>query len=243
MVGHSRATFPGQGDQASRCGTCAHSEFCDALSRSQAADQFGGGRSRQFFGAAPGKQIVAHGRATSDVYVLCVGWAFRYLQLRDGRRQIIKFLLPGDLLSPELVLDAVPQTSVKALTAVQVAAFSRTDIQAEGGDRDLGWTVTRSLIDDGRDLNRLLAVVAQMDAETRIAHLLLHLMRRIATKSVIREECYLLPIRQQHIADTVGLTTVHVSRVLGGFRERGILTLARGELQVFDREGLERLAF
>ncbi|MFX5237466.1 helix-turn-helix domain-containing protein, partial [Acinetobacter baumannii] len=75
----------------------------------------------------------------------------------------------------------------------------------------------------------------------RIAHLLLHLMRRIATRSVIREQRYPFPLRQQHIADAVGLTPVHVSRVFSLFRERGIVELSEGALQVFNLTELERI--
>jgi CRP/FNR family transcriptional regulator len=83
--------------------------------------------------------------------------------------------------------------------------------------------------------------LGQRSAEERIAQLLLHLMQRIAARNVIREQRYPLPLRQQHIADAVGLTPVHVSRVLSLFRERGLLELSEGVLQVFNLPELERI--
>jgi CRP-like cAMP-binding protein len=83
--------------------------------------------------------------------------------------------------------------------------------------------------------------LGQYSAEERIAYLLLHLTRRISARSVIREQRYLFPLRQQHIADAVGLTPVHVSRVLSLFRDRGIVGLSDGVLQVFNPHELERI--
>ncbi len=66
-------------------------------------------------------------------------------------------------------------------------------------------------------------------------------MRRIAEQTVIRENRYPLPLRQQHIAEAVGLTAVHVSRILGTLRERGILDLSNGVLEVLNMRELQRL--
>jgi CRP-like cAMP-binding protein len=88
---------------------------------------------------------------------------------------------------------------------------------------------------------RMQTALGQYSAEERIAYLLLHLTRRIAARSVTREQRYPFPLRQQHIADAVGLTPVHVSRVLSLFRDRGIVGLSDGILQVFHPHELERI--
>ena len=94
---------------------------------------------------------------------------------------------------------------------------------------------------EGDAADKSLTALGQYSAEERIAYLLLHLMRRIAARSVIREQRYPFPLRQQHIADAVGLTPVHVSRVLSLFRERGIFVLSDGALQVGNLTELERI--
>jgi CRP/FNR family transcriptional regulator len=81
----------------------------------------------------------------------------------------------------------------------------------------------------------------QRSAEERIAYLFLHLTQRIAARSVIREQRYPFPLRRQHIADAVGLTAVHVSRVLSLFRERGLVELSDGVLKVFNLPELQRI--
>ncbi|WP_316200529.1 MULTISPECIES: helix-turn-helix domain-containing protein [unclassified Bradyrhizobium] len=85
-------------------------------------------------------------------------------------------------------------------------------------------------------------MLGQRPAERRIAHLLLSLMRRVAVDGVVQHHRYPFPLKQQHIADAVGLTSVHVSRVLALFRDRKILTITEGRLEVTDLAELERLA-
>ena len=205
----------------------------------KAGEQFGW---QHFMSARPGEQIVARNQAYEDVFVLCAGWAFRYFQLSNGRRQILKFLMPGDLFSSVGAFEKSFHFSVKALTGVQVSAFARREIRARyAASGQVQTAIADSCIADTRDTTELLTALGQCTAEERIAHLLLHLMQRIAARNVIREQRYPLPLRQQHIADAVGLTPVHVSRVLSLFRDRYILAMSEGYLKVFDVAELERI--
>lgn len=174
--------------------------------------------------------------------MLCAGWAFRYFQLADGRRQILKFLLPGDLFSAVTIFEKAFHFSVKALTEVQVSGFSRSEIRARCvADPNVQGAIAKSCITDTHETAELLTALGQCSADERIAHLLLHLMPRIAARNVIREQRYPFPLRQQHIADAVGLTPVHVSRVLGLFRERRLVELSEGHLKVINVAELERI--
>ena len=76
------------------------------------------------------KQVLASHEVSPDVYVLCHGWAFRFLQMSDGRRQILHFLLPGDLFSTSSIFQDRVHFSVKALTAIQVSAMKRAEVQS-----------------------------------------------------------------------------------------------------------------
>jgi CRP-like cAMP-binding protein len=191
---------------------------------------------------AAGKQIVGKNQSSPDVFVLCGGWGFRFLQLADGRRQILSFLLPGDLFSVASVFEERFHFSVKALTAVQVSGMRRSEIQlrlAESPSVVMALAKTCSVEAESSD--QVITALGKCSAEERIAFLLLHLMKRIAARNVIRDENYPFPLRQQHIADAVGLTSVHVSRVLGAFRDRGIVELSNGVLKVGDLHELKHL--
>jgi CRP/FNR family transcriptional regulator, anaerobic regulatory protein len=231
---------------ASLCVTCPNrqSGLCGTLLGSSAEDVAPAPKSgwQRFFAARAGEQIAARNQISGDIFVICTGWAFRYFQLSDGRRQILQFLLPGDLFSSITIFDETFHFSVKALTEVQVSGFSRAKVhEMFAADPGVRWALAKSCIAECQDATELVTALGQFSAEERIAHLLLQLMSRVAARSVIREGRYSLPLRQQHIADAVGLTPVHVSRVFSAFRDRGVLALSDGVLQVFNAPELERI--
>ncbi len=164
------------------------------------------------------------------------------MQLPDGRRQILNFVLPGDPFSASSVFEERPHFSVNALTDIQIIGHRRADLQARLATNPRILTaLATSCAAEAKAADETLTSLGQCSAEERIAQLLLHLMRRIAVRNVIREQRYPFPLRQQHIADAVGLTPVHVSRVLSLFRERHLLDLSDGILKVFDLPELERI--
>jgi len=193
--------------------------------------------------ARRGEQILGRNRVCGEVFVLCEGWAFHFVRLPDGRRQILNFLLPGDLVSPMLVIRERLEFSIEALTDVQLNGFRRTDLQNE---LPTNARLTHALYEAfGEELSvatALVAVLGQCSAEERIAYLILHLTRRIAARSVIQNERYRFPLRQHHIADSLGLTSVHVSRTMGIFRDRGLIDLSGGFLGIRNRPELERIS-
>ena len=235
LTNHLENTF------ASICVTCPHREtgLCGTLLESEASRQPSW---QHFVAARAGEQIVVRNQPYDDLFVLCAGWAFRYFQLSDGRRQILKFLLPGDAFSSVAAFEKSLPFSVKALTEVQLSKFVRSEIRAKcAANPDVQSALASSCVADLRDDTDLLTSLGQRSAEERIAHLLLHLMPRIAARNVIREQRYPFPLRQQHIADAVGLTPVHVSRVLSLFRDRRLVALSEGALTVFNLPELERI--
>jgi len=197
---------------------------------------------QRFFAAKPSEQIATRNQTSADVFVLCTGWAFRFLQLPNGRRQILKFLMPGDLFSTASIFEDQFHYSAKAVTAVQISALERSEIRVRCAENPDIWdTISRSCVEESHMADELTCVLGQRSAEERIAYLFLHLMRRIEARSVVRDWRYPLPLRQQHIADAVGLTPVHVSRVLRLFRDRGICDFSENVLAVRNPAELNRI--
>ena len=230
----------------SPCVTCPHRDmsFCGALmeKRFEESRSHHGTDWQQHRTVPAGKQIVTRDQLSEDVFLLCGGWGFRFFQLPDGRRQILNFLLPGDLFSVTSVFQERFHYSVKALTEIQISGMRRAEVQARlAVNPDILTALAKSCIAETEAADRMQTALGQYSAEERISYLLLHLTRRISGRSVIREQRYRFPLRQQHIADAVGLTTVHVSRVFSLFRDRGIVELSDGVLQVLDLPELERI--
>jgi CRP-like cAMP-binding protein len=132
--------------------------------------------------------------------------------------------------------------SAMALTDIQVSRFRRADIQTFSNfNSGILAAVGQTVFAEQKHADELTATLGKRVAEERIAYLLAQLTRRIAARSVIRDQRYPFPLRQQHIADAVGLTAVHVSRVVSTFRERGVIEISGGVLQVLDPVELERI--
>ena len=177
-------------------------------------------------------------RAIPEVYVLNDGWAFRFLQLPNGRRQIFNFLLPGDIISGGSIYNELQHSTVKALTDIQVCCRPRTEFEIE-------LMSNPSVVARGTSvlmaLDEMIIVLGRFPAERRIAYLLLHLMRRLSVRKKDPGLRYPLPLRRRHIADAMGLTIEHVSRTLRVFRDHRILDLSNGILTVRNMQELERL--
>lgn len=174
--------------------------------------------------------------------VLCEGWAFQYAEVSGEGRQILKFLIPGDVLTAALIFDRVSPLSVKALTAVRIGGFARSEIRENfRADPDDISAITGILAGEARDSAELAAMLGRCSAERRVAHLIANLVRRLAAGHVVGGQRYPFPLRRRHIADSVGLTTVHVSRVLGRLRSQGIISLSDGAIEVLDRQALVQL--
>lgn len=222
------------------CVTCPNrnSGFCGALLGAAAQQP----NWQSYRGARAGEQVVLRNKPSQPIYVLCNGWAFRFIQLANGRRQILNFVLPGDTFSAVTMFDERPHFSAQALTEVRLSAFQRTEIRSRfASDPEFSTAVAQSCASGFNDADELLTVLGQRAADERIAYLFLHLMRRIAARGVVRDQRYRMPLRQQHIADAVGLTAVHVSRIISQFRDRGLIEFSGGVLHVRDQAELERI--
>jgi len=191
----------------------------------------------------PGAEILSSGQDHAHLYTVYRGWAFRYNLLEDGRRQILSFLMPGDFLGLQSAVLKAMQHSVEALTEVHVCVFERNGLwklfeKMPSLAFDVTWlaAVEESMVD-----NHLLSVGRQFALE-RIAFLILHLVGRLDAPGEARRNQYPLPLRQQHIADTTGLSLVHTNKSLRRLVKAGLIEVSRGSITLLDKPGLEELS-
>ncbi|MFO1069994.1 MAG: Crp/Fnr family transcriptional regulator [Geminicoccaceae bacterium] len=189
-----------------------------------------------------GHDLLLVGTNSTHLYTLLRGWAFRYILLEDGRRQILNFVLPGDLVGLQAsVFDAL-EHSVQALTDIQLCMFPRSrlwDLYAR--QPGLGFDVTWLAAHEESLVDETLASVGQRTALERIAFLILHLAQRLDGLGLVRDGRSSFPLTQQHIADATGLSLVHTNKTLRRLVSRGLLELKAGSLLIRDRQGLETL--
>jgi len=195
-------------------------------------------RADQHFKA--GQDISVEGKPPPSVFILVEGMAFRYRTLADGRRQIMTFLLPGDLCDLHSFLVKKMDHSVASLTPVHLAAIPREEI-LEMGIRypRISVALWWSSMQEEAMLRERIVALGRRNAAARIAYILCELVWRNRAIGRADHNCIDLPLTQTELADTLGLTPVHVTRVLQSMRRDKLLILEHRQLTLLD---IDRLA-
>lgn len=194
------------------------------------------------FNAESGATLFLQNASSPHLYTVLSGWAFRYKMLADGKRQILNFALPGDLLGLQASMFTEMGHAVEALTNVVLCTFAREKIPGLFADQpelafDLAWLASR----EERILDENLLSAGQRNAPARAAYLLLHLFTRAEQVGLTEGTTVRFPFNQQHIADTLGLSLVHTNRTLKSLAARKLIRWKDRVFHLLDRERL-RLA-
>lgn len=189
-----------------------------------------------------GKTVLLEGAPSSHLYTVLSGWAFRYKMLVDGRRQILNYVLPGDLLGLQGSLLGDMQHSIEAMTPLRLCVFDKTRlIQLFNNHPELALDITWIASREECILDEHLLSIGRRSALERAAYLLAFLDRKARVIAPDRTPA-LLPLTQQHLADTLGLSIVHTNKTLRKLQDRGlILWQARG-CEVIEPTGLADIA-
>ncbi|WP_374651804.1 Crp/Fnr family transcriptional regulator [Dongia sp.] len=188
------------------------------------------------------RTIYREGEIAPEMLIIFDGWAFRFKLLAGGRRQILSFLLPGDPISLPLLSNDRLSFSVQSLTSVTACSFERgsfADFVAE--HPAVARQAHASCYAAASAADERLTDLGRRSAYERVGRLILELVTRMEAKGLPTGNPMLFPLGQTHIADALGLTSIHAGRVLRRFRREGILSLHRGRLEIMDCAALRRL--
>jgi CRP-like cAMP-binding protein len=190
----------------------------------------------------PGSEIIRTGDDSPEIYTLYSGWAFRFKALPDGRRQILNFLLPGDLVGLQAAMFDPAQHGVEALTEVQLCLLPRRNIWALFGEMpalafDVTWLGSR----EERHVDENLLSAGRRTATERTAALIVMLYKRAKALGLVTGETFLFPLSQQHIADALGLSLVHTNKTLARLRRMGMFARMNGSLTLSNPRVLEKI--
>ncbi len=201
------------------------------------------GMKREHLVLPAGAEIIRAGDEAPEVFTLYSGWAFRFKTLSDGRRQILNFLLPGDLLGLQAAMFEVAQYGIETLTEVQLCELPRRKVwelfeQMPGLAFDVTWLGSReeSYVDEN------LTSAGRRSAIERTAALILVLYKRARALDMVVDDTFAFPLTQQHIADALGLSLVHTNKTLARLRRMGMFKQANGSMSVANPRVLERVA-
>jgi CRP-like cAMP-binding protein len=192
----------------------------------------------------PARQdIISQGDLSECLYVVVEGAACRYKMLPDGRRQIMAFLLPGDSCDVHTFLMKRMDHSIATLVPSRVAVIPRFAIlemteQRPRLTRIFWWS---TMVDEAI-LREWIVVVGRRTAYERVSHLLWEIYLRLAAIDSTSGSSCEVPFNQTDMADTLGLSLVHVNRSVRRLKQEGLISLEGRRLTILDRKRLPAAA-
>jgi CRP-like cAMP-binding protein len=198
------------------------------------------GRRKQF---AAGRDIVHQGQVNQPAYILASGWVCSYKLLSGGTRQIVDFQIPGDFLGLRSVLFRTADHNIEPVTRVEASEVLASDLLENFAKTPrlataVLWAASR---DEAMVVEHLVGI-GRRDAKERTAHFLLELGARLKLVGLGTTLGYACPLSQYLLADSMGLSAVHVNRVLRELREDGLVTFQHGKVDIHDLDRLVALA-
>jgi CRP/FNR family transcriptional regulator, anaerobic regulatory protein len=195
---------------------------------------------------AAGTTLIEGGTDHAYVYRLLSGWLGRSRLLADGRNQFILIFLPGDLFGVKSLFISRHPDSVRAISdAVVERVHYKTLHHAYVNDSDVATRCIWQVMEEERRLHSWVVGLGRGNAEERLALLLMDFRGRLINAKVLPSESstYDMPLTQGQLADHLGITAVHVNRVLKEFRDSQIVTVRDGRVTITNLDQLvERAA-
>ena len=190
----------------------------------------------------PRRDLISEGDKPRYVHLVLDGWACRYKQLPDGKRQIVSLFVPGDFCDVNVYILKAMDHSIGAITRVKVAMITPEEMNLLTAERPritqaLWWhELVTTAVQREWTLN-----LGQRTAYERLAHLLeLYLRLKVVGRSSDGRCDF--PLTQNDLADATGLTSVHVNRTLQELRHDGLIELERKQLHILDMPRLMDVA-
>ncbi|MFC0269771.1 Crp/Fnr family transcriptional regulator [Kushneria aurantia] len=188
---------------------------------------------------AAGKLMWKEGDPSEEMAVLSKGWAFSSYTLEDGSRMILDIFLPGDVIGLREFSARTHQANVETVTECTLCRFPlrHLDDIFENSPRLTHTFFSIAATQQSMLVERMINL-GRRSAQTRLSHFICEMRSRLSRTNPDLEKDFRLPLSQQMLADTMGLTPVHVSRVFTQLREKGLVYRDRHQVSIPDLDRL-----
>lgn len=189
-----------------------------------------------------GRSIVSEDARCPQLYLVEQGWVLRSRGLASGRRQIVNYALPGDILCADSVLFKASSFDLTARTAASLIRID-TPQGSELFDRHPGlaaaiaWTMGQ---EDSILAERVVSL-GRRDSLEKLAHALCELEARLSAIGLMRGRTIELPLNQEDFADVLGISVIHVNRTFRRLSEEKIAEYRKGAIDLLDRARLAEI--
>lgn len=180
-------------------------------------------------------RILHEGDRAEVCPVLLDGFVYRYKVAANGGRQIVALKVPGDALDFQSVYLHRADHDIRTLTPATLALIPLRQIEALALARP---AVARAILVDtileGSIAREWLLNIGRRNAEARLAHLLCELFYRLGEIAGLPLAEFTVPLTQEQLADLLGLTPVHINRMLKLLEAKGAISRSGRRLWVSD---------
>jgi CRP-like cAMP-binding protein len=184
---------------------------------------------------AAGGHIVRDGDRPEHCALILSGFAYRYKITGEGARQIISIHMASEFVDLQHTFLGVADTSVQTLTESEIALIPRGAIQELALTRPaVGKALWIDTLIDSSIFREWVVNLGRRNSRARVAHILCEFSLRLEAAGLARDHCYQLPMTQEQLADAVGLTSVHVNRVLKQLAEEGLISREKRNITIED---------
>jgi CRP-like cAMP-binding protein len=223
-----------------------HETAASAISKARAGEVDGTGDYRhgvRTIRVGKNKDMVVAGNPYDFFYANHDGWLFRYKILHKGGRQIVDFVLPGDIFALQACLFKSSLYSIATVTpsVLSIIAFDKVDDVFEHNPR-LSKLIFWSAACEAARFAEHITDAGRRSAYERVSHLLLELFFRLKTVGLTDSMSFHMPLTQELIGDALGLTTIHVNRTLRLLREDHLIDIVGKRVTICDFEALSLLS-
>lgn len=192
---------------------------------------------------APGSYVVREGEPPTGCGVLVSGFAYRQKLTGDGGRQILSIHIPGEALDFQNIFHNAADHSVQMLTRGHVALVPRADIhRIARSNVSVCHAILVNTLVESSIFREWILNVGRRDAKSRLAHMLCELAVRLDAHGLADEMGYHLPMTQAELADALGLTPVHLNRVIRSLEVDGLLVRTKRDISFPDWERMRDVA-
>ena len=187
-----------------------------------------------------GSYLIREGDQPQHCCLLIDGFAIRHKVTGTGARQILAICIPGDAVDLQNTFLSVSDHGVQMLTRGKVADIPRQALQDLVLSRSrVGAGITQMSLIESSIMREWVVNVGRRDARARIAHVLCEVAVRLQERGLNGTKGFELPMTQEQLADTTGLTPVHVNRVLKGLEADGLIARSRRLIRFDDWRALQ----
>jgi len=190
-----------------------------------------------------GRDILREGEQPEHLHVLIDGWACHRVTLVDGSRQTTSFLMPDDFCNGETTLLKRLDHGVVALTPVTIGTATRQRLIALLLDRpNVARAFWQTTLVDAAVLRTWLVNIAHRDSYRRIAHLMCEFHTRLSCLGLVSGSTCVVPLTQEQLGNALGLTPIHVNRMLRRLRDEGLMEFRKRILTLHNLAALHQVA-